>query len=189
MTLQTFEEKLKTALLATAPPLNQSYTQAAVLLAFVLKNQVPHLIFTRRTMTVATHKGQISFPGGVMDASDQSLTETAIREANEEIGLHPQNVRVAGYLDGMRTVTDFWITPVVAIVGEPFEYRPAITEVAEIFEVPLDELHHLENWELGEREYNGVRYQDCRFVYRHHSIWGATGKLTFALMNRLGKII
>ena len=180
-----FGSILKDALNPTPPAVNTAYTQAAVLLPFITRNDVRHLIFTRRTMTVATHKGQISFPGGMMDPQDSSPDDTALREAHEEIGLPAQNVEIVGYLHGMQTVTDFWITPVVGVVTSPFTYLLAEAEVAEVFEVPLDALMVTSAWELGDREYNGVVYRDCRFRWKGHIIWGVTGKLTWSLMTRL----
>ena len=180
-----FGSILKDALNPDAPAVNNAYTQAAVLLPFITRNDMRHLIFTRRTMTVATHKGQISFPGGMMELQDLSLKDTALREAHEEIGLPAQNVEIVGYLDGMQTITDFWITPVVGVVKTPFQYALAEAEVAEIFEIPLDALMAKSAWEFGEREYNGAVYRDCRFPWKGHTIWGATGKLTWSLMTRL----
>ncbi len=166
-------------------PVDSSLVPAAVLLAFVEKNGMPHIIFTRRTMTVATHKGQISFPGGMVEAGDGNADETALREAHEEIGLPPRNVEIIGYLDGLRTVTDFWITPVVGIVTSPVEYMIQEAEVAEVFDVPLTELRCLNNWHLEAREYRGVVFQDRQFRFGNRVIWGATGRITYGLMAKL----
>ncbi|MBN2717561.1 MAG: CoA pyrophosphatase [Deltaproteobacteria bacterium] len=178
---------LKARLLAVAPRNDTACTPAAVLIPIILKNNAPHVIFTRRSMTVATHKGQVSFPGGMMEPSDASAVDTALREAFEEIGLPAANVTAVGYLDGLRTITDFWITPVVGIVHTPFEYRPEEAEVAEVFDVPLTMLQQLDRWQIGERNYNGINYRDYRFPWNGHTIWGATGKLTFALIERMGQ--
>ena len=183
--LNQFYARLNDRLLSTAPSVDESCTQACVLLPFISINASPHLIFTRRTMTVTTHKGQIAFPGGIMEPSDSSADSTALREAHEEIGLHPDNVNVIGYMDGLRTVTDFWITPVVGVVKESFIYRPAEAEVAEVFEVPLNHLLKKSNWQFGSRDYKGTVYSDCRFPFKGHTIWGATGRLTWTLMEKL----
>ena len=120
-----------------------------------------------------------------MERCDDTADDTALREAYEEIGLPPEHVRIAGYLDGLRTVTNFWITPVVGVVTAPFTYVPAAAEVAEVIEVPIAELLDQSNWHIGKREYNGTIYNDCRFPFNEHTIWGATGKLTWALMQRI----
>ncbi len=161
---------------------------AAVLVAFITKENGVNVIFTRRTMTVATHKGQVSLPGGVRDESDADDRAAALREANEEIGLDPSNVRVLGYLPGIKTITNFWITPVVGIVLKPFEYRPADSEVESVFEVSLFELSDKRNWLFEPREYNGQIFEDCRFQANEHVIWGATGKIIFSLIERIGKV-
>jgi 8-oxo-dGTP pyrophosphatase MutT (NUDIX family) len=166
-------------------PVDSSLVPAAVLLAFVEKKGIPHIVFTRRTMTVATHKGQISFPGGMVEAGDRDADETALREAFEEIGLPPQNVQIVGYLDGLKTVTDLWITPVVGMVTSPVEYVLQEAEVAEVFEVPLAELRCLNSWHLEAREYRGAVYQDRRFRFGDRLIWGATGRITYGLMEKL----
>ena len=184
-TTRDFFEK---CLYPIAQPGDASLVQAAVLIPLIEKSGTPHLIFTRRSMTVATHKGQISFPGGMVEPGDVNTRETALREAKEEIGLEPCNVQIAGYLDGLKTVTDFWITPVVGIVLSSFAYVIQEAEVAEVFEVPLPDLRCLDNWESGTRKYRGVAYQDRRFRCGKHVIWGATGKITYALMEKLNGV-
>jgi 8-oxo-dGTP pyrophosphatase MutT (NUDIX family) len=182
----SFHRFLKRCVHPQSQPVDKDLVPAAVLVAFVEKNGAPHVIFTRRTMTVATHKGQISFPGGMVEAGDATVDETALREAHEEIGLEPRNVQIVGYLDGLRTVTDFWITPVVGVVTTPFEYAIQAAEVAEVFEVPLEQLRCLCNWEVREREYRGAVYLDRRFPFGDRVIWGATGRIAYGLMEKLG---
>src|SRR5512133_2850710 len=91
---------------------------AAVLVPIVFRNDEPHFIFTQRTMSVAHHKGQISFPGGVAEPCDAGPIDTALRESKEEIGLAPEDVRVLGCMDDLVTVTSFVVTPLVGVVAK-----------------------------------------------------------------------
>ncbi len=150
---------------------------ASVLLAFVDRETEPHLVFTKRTMTVAKHKGQVSLPGGAKEAADADSVDTALREANEEIGLHPQFVEVVGLLDDSITTTGFAITPVVGLVSPKAVFEADPVEVDEVFEVPLSTLLKPSNHMMQVGEHNGVRYQDHRYFAGRFVIWGATGRI------------
>ncbi len=149
-------------------------TDAAVLLPIVLRDDGPTLLFTQRTAHLTAHGGQISFPGGRMEAYDASPIETALRETEEEIGLDRAHIDVIGTLPEYHTGTGFRVTPVVAIVQPPFDMRADPFEVAEIFEVPLSFLmngmHHQRRtaeFITGPRTFYVMPYE--RFF-----IWGAT---------------
>jgi 8-oxo-dGTP pyrophosphatase MutT (NUDIX family) len=110
---------------------------AAVLVPLVWHDSGPTVLLTRRTESLSTHAGQVSFPGGKVDASDSSVIAAALREAHEEIGLAADGVTVLGTLPQYVTITDFVVTPVVAMLQPPLQLRPEPGEVAEVFEVPL----------------------------------------------------
>src|SRR5215216_4876469 len=110
---------------------------AAVLVPLVWHDDEWHLLFTRRTDVVESHKGQVSFPGGACDEGETMPEETALREAEEEIGIHPDNVRVLGRLSNLVTITYFRVTPVVGVVQWPAVFRVGAYEVARIFTIPL----------------------------------------------------
>ncbi len=155
-------------------PMTGPLTDAAVLLPIVLRDDGPTLLFTQRTAHLTAHGGQISFPGGRMEAYDASPIETALRETEEEIGLDRAHIDVIGTLPEYHTGTGFRVTPVVAIVQPPFEMRADPFEVAEIFEVPLSFLmngmHHQRRtaeFITGPRTFYVMPYE--RFF-----IWGAT---------------
>ena len=109
---------------------------AAVLLPLIIRHE-PHVLLTQRTHHLTRHAGQVAFPGGRADAADVSLVETALRETQEETGIDPAFVTVAGFLDAYETGTGYAILPVVGILSEGFALSPHAAEVAEIFEVPL----------------------------------------------------
>lgn len=150
---------------------------AAVLLPLVMRERL-HLLLTQRTAHLSTHSGQIAFPGGKVDAQDRDATAAALREAEEETGLSAEHVEVLGTLPQYVTGTQFFITPVVALVQPGFSLRPNPDEVDDVFEVPLDFLmdplnhqRHAMTWEGEVREWYSMPYHDGQ---RERYIWGAT---------------
>lgn len=147
---------------------------AAVLIPIVAWPE-PTLIFTVRTDTVRSHKGQISFPGGSIDPEDQGSSVTAaLREAEEEVGLHPSSVEVLGELDTFPTfVTGFVVTPVVGWIERPPELRPNPREVADILMVPMHDLSEEIRSEPGFTHATRT-YPTEAWVWNDHVIWGVT---------------
>lgn len=150
---------------------------ASVLVPIIVRDQ-PTVLLTERTAHLSTHSGQIAFPGGRSDDGDADAAATALREAQEEVGLDSGFVQVLGSLPTYITGTSFIITPVVALVQPGFELRPNPYEVAEAFEVPLEFLmnpaHHRRHafeWEGVRREWFSMPYQDRQ---KERFIWGAT---------------
>lgn len=151
-------------------------TAAAVLIALVEREAGLSMLLTQRTAHLTDHAGQISFPGGRAEDYDSSPVDTALREAEEEIGLDRQHVDVLGTLPDYVTGTGYRVTPVVGLVKPPFALTPDPDEVAEIFEVPLAFLMNAENHRrlsfdmpdgAGKRSFYAMPYE--RFF-----IWGAT---------------
>lgn len=157
-------------------PAGRNFTDASVLLAMVERESGLHLLFTRRTAHLAQHPGQISFPGGRVDAEDSSVIETALREAQEEIGLNREHVDVFGTLPDYFTATGYRVTPVVAAVKSLPALESNVNEVAEIFEVPLA---YLMNGRIHQRRSGVFLHQQTRrsfyaMPYQNYFIWGAT---------------
>jgi 8-oxo-dGTP pyrophosphatase MutT (NUDIX family) len=164
----------------TAPPL----IRAGVLIPLVRRGNEIELLFTRRTDTVLTHKGQISFPGGQREDSDVETVETALRESYEEIGLEPSRVTVLGELDDVFTaVSSFVITPVVGLVeGGIDNLRLAPDEVKSLLLVPVTQLldsdiHTTETRNVGEQQYR-IHY----YTIGDDIIWGATGRIVYQFL-------
>ena len=158
---------------------------AAVLIPMAWFEDEWHLLYTRRTNKVETHKGQVSFPGGACDPGEETPEQTALREAEEEIGMHPQDVRVLGRLAPMITITSFRVTPVVGVVKWPYAFRVENAEVARVFTMPLSWLAEKSNrWEfkLPSREYGLIVYHP----YDGEILWGATAAMTDIFMKVLG---
>lgn len=151
---------------------------AAVLMLFVYRDGEPHLVFTQKTQAVPHHKGQFSFPGGVVEAADRSRVETALREAREEIGLDPASVEVLGLLDDTPTATtSFVITPVVGLCRGTPVLQPDGREIERLVEVPLRRLLDPACYreELWERE--GALRPVAFFTCGDSVISGATARI------------
>jgi 8-oxo-dGTP pyrophosphatase MutT (NUDIX family) len=158
---------------------------AAVLIPLVWQDEEWHLLYTRRTDTVESHKGQVSFPGGACDEGETTPEQTALREAEEEIGLYPADVKVLGKLSTLITITYFRITPVVGVVRWPAVFRVGEHEVARIFTIPLGWLANPSNrWEF-------LRPGTPRSLIAYHPydgelLWGATARMTVDFLKVLG---
>jgi 8-oxo-dGTP pyrophosphatase MutT (NUDIX family) len=166
------------------PPGPRTLTPAAVLLPIIAR-QTPTVLFTRRTATLSKHAGQVSFPGGRVEADDLSPLETALRETHEETGIASDFVSVAGFMEGYETGTGFAILPVVGVLHEGFALVPEPSEVAEIFEVPLSFLLDLRNCERKSGEWQGHKRDYYAFTYGTHYIWGATAAILVNFAQKL----
>lgn len=147
--------------------------QAAVLIPLFERDDEPWVVLTKRTETVSTHKGQISFPGGGHDPEDADLWTTAVRETQEELGVKPESLQQLGALDDYPTFsTGFIVSPFVAAMDPPEEYHPSEAEIAEVIELPLRALAEAGRMEVWERE--GIRYPMHIFDVGEHRVWGVT---------------
>ncbi len=156
---------------------------ASVLVPLVQRAEVTVLL-TRRTDHLADHPGQISFPGGRAEPQDADAIATALREAEEEIGLHARHVDVLGSLSHYTTGTGFIVTPVVALIEPPFRVEPDPFEVAEVFEVPLaflmSPVHHRRHAVQANgalREFFSMPWQSATDPAQRYFIWGATAAM------------
>ena len=159
---------------------------AAVLVPLIERPDGLTVLFTQRTAHLRDHAGQISFPGGRVEADDASPLHTALRETEEEIGLAREHLEVLGYLPEYRTGTGFRVTPVVALVRPPFELALDSFEVAEAFEVPLSFLLDPANHQRHSLHYRGALRQFFAMPYGDYFIWGATAGMIRSLTERLG---
>jgi 8-oxo-dGTP pyrophosphatase MutT (NUDIX family) len=160
---------------------DRQMAHAAVLVPIVMRGpggDQPTVLLTERTQHLSTHSGQVAFPGGRTDETDADAVATALREAQEEVGLDPRFVQVIGHLPIYVTGTSFVVTPVVGLVQPDFDLRPNPHEVADAFEVPLSFLMNPANHRLHAFEWEGVRREWYSMPYveggRERFIWGAT---------------
>jgi 8-oxo-dGTP pyrophosphatase MutT (NUDIX family) len=147
---------------------------AAVLVPLVVHPAGLTVLLTLRTLHLSDHAGQISFPGGRIDPGDRSEQDAALREAEEEVGISPAQVRLLGRLDTYVTRTGFRIEPVVGLLSPPLALRPDPHEVAEVFEVPLDFLLDPANRRRDSRLYEGAERFFWAIPWQGRYIWGAT---------------
>ncbi|OIB56346.1 NUDIX hydrolase [Natrialba sp. SSL1] len=155
---------------------------AAVLAPVIDRDGEDHLLFTRRADHLGEHPGQMSFPGGGAESVDDTILDTALREANEEIGLDPEDAEIVGQLDDIRTISEYAVTPFVARVPDQTYDRQA-SEVAEIVVLPLSGLLDPENYEYEQREH--PYYGNIVVHYFHvdgSTVWGATGRILVQLL-------
>ena len=160
--------------------MDRPIAHAAVLVPIVMRER-PTVLLTERTTHLSTHSGQVAFPGGKRDDTDTDEAHTALREAQEEIGLAPQLVDVLGLLPTYTTGTQFIITPVVALVDPQHELTLNAHEVADAFEVPLEFLMNPANHRRHALDVAGVRREWFSMPYRdgdaERFVWGATAAM------------
>lgn len=167
------------------PDGGRSLRPAAVLVGLVDRGAGPQVLLTRRTEVLRHHAGQISFPGGRIEADDSDPADAALREAAEEIGLGREQAEAIGYLDPFVTITGFHVYPLVARIDAAFAPRPDPGEVDEVFEVPFDFLMQPANARSLEVDYRGGRRVLVEFQYAQYRIWGATAAMLVNLRKRL----
>ena len=160
-------------------------TPAAVLVPIVEREAGLTVLLTRRTDHLDDHAGQVSFPGGRIEAFDKGPEAAALREAEEETGLPPDRVRLIGRLDTYVTRTGFEVIPAVGLVTPPFPIEPDSFEVAEVFEVPLAFFLAPENRQRHSRVYEGKDRLFYAFPFGDHYIWGATAGMLVNLVEVL----
>ncbi len=160
---------------------------AAVLVPILMWHQEPQVLLTVRSSQLTIHSGQIAFPGGRNERQDDDIVATALREAQEEIGLAESSVDIIGQLPRHVTVTGYVITPVVAFLERRVEFHADPSEVEEIFMVPLQHLLQLGNYQVQRRrELKGTRIY-LTIPYGPYYIWGATARILKSLAERVSE--
>jgi len=156
----------------------QGIKHAAVFMPLIVRADGLHMLFTRRTEHLSHHAGQISFPGGRIDAQDADAVAAALRETHEETGVAPQFAQVMGIQPSLLTGTQFIVTPVVGVLRAGFQIQANRDEVAEIFEVPLSVLMHPSSYRLHRVDLPDNRHRlYFSITWRSYFIWGATAAL------------
>lgn len=161
------------------------WREAAVLVGLVPRGDGMRVLLTRRTDAMRHHAGQVSFPGGRVEAGDRDAVAAALRETHEELGIGPALITPLGFLDPLVTVTGFRVLPVVATVDSGYVARPDPGEVADVFEVPLAFLLDPANLAPMTLELHGRARRIWEYRYPAQRIWGATASMLLNLRNRL----
>lgn len=152
------------------------YRRASVLVPLVRNGGDWSILFSRRSLNLAAHSGQIAFPGGGVEPGE-TLAEAAVREAEEEVGIHGSAVELIGRLDDVVTNSGFLVAPFVGVVRERIDYVLQQSEVEEVFEVPVDALLDVEQPEVRYVTFRDGRYPAYFYRYRSYEIWGLTGRM------------
>ncbi|WP_336485412.1 CoA pyrophosphatase [Methylobacterium nigriterrae] len=168
---------------AVAPP--EPHRRAAVLVPVVARGGPLSLLLTKRALHLRDHSGQVAFPGGKIDPADPTPLAAALREAEEEIGLAPSDVRPLGYLDPYLSATGFLVTPVIGLIEGEVRLAPNPEEVAEIFEVPLAHLMDPARYELKSRLWQGRTRHFYALPFGERMIWGVTAGILHNLYERI----
>jgi 8-oxo-dGTP pyrophosphatase MutT (NUDIX family) len=183
-------EELRARLAVTAhdrsPAHLRDQTEAAVLVPLYVRDEELHAVFTKRREDLRRHPGEISFPGGRRDHPDEELQITALREAEEEIGLSPQEVDLLGTLAPVSTfVTGYLIYPHVGLI-DPIPWKPSPNEVELVLELPLHAL--IAGYAKRPIARRGFTFEADTYVVGDHLIWGATARILGDLLGRLGPL-
>lgn len=160
---------------------------AAVLIPFIPMRDDWHILYIRRTHNLNDrHSGQVAFPGGRLEPGDNDPIDTALREAHEEIGVSPKDVRILGRLRGMLTITNFVVNPVVGKIPWPYELELQESEVSRAFSIPLSWLTDKRNRRIETRNIGDAAFPVIYFnKYDQEVLWGASARITLQLLEAL----
>ena len=190
---------LQGALKVDLPPVRYfdpaGHTPASVLILFAFSKtdlKSPRILFTERTHTVETHRGQLAFPGGVQDSTDVDAIHASLRETQEETGIRSHLIHVFGKLPEISTMTTkFLVTPVVGLATveiESISVEPNHDEIAGMFWAPLKHFQAPENFRVETFEKDALHIKTPVYFFEHHRIWGATAVMLKSLLDRMSKL-
>lgn len=159
-------------------PFERPPVPAAVLIALVQRPEGHTVLYTERSPDLRAHSGQVAFPGGKIDSDDAGAGAAALREANEEVGMTPEDATILGYMPTYYTGTNYLITPVVAEVVPRGPFVPNPGEVHSVFEVPLARILAVESYGRFRISRGGKAHSTWQIDHEGHTIWGITANLT-----------
>ncbi|MDQ6802669.1 MAG: CoA pyrophosphatase [Acidobacteriota bacterium] len=164
------------------------YRRACVLVPIVRVNDEWSILFSRRSANLAAHSGQIAFPGGAVEEGE-ALEAAAIREAEEEVGIHRGAVELIGRLDDVVTNSGFLVAPFVGVIQERIDYVLQEAEVTEVFEVPIEALLDIAQPEVRFVTFRDRKFPAYFFRYHEYEIWGLTGRMLKAFLDLVWQAI
>jgi 8-oxo-dGTP pyrophosphatase MutT (NUDIX family) len=158
------------------------HRRACVLLPLIRRGAAWSILFTQRSENLASHSGQIAFPGGSVEPGE-SLEDAAIREAHEEVGIPPSHVELIARMDDVITHSGFLVAPFVGVIHDPVDYVIQEAEVVETFEVPIEALLDARNPEVRYVPFRERQYPSYFYRYGRYEIWGLTGRMLKAFLD------
>ncbi|MGR5131569.1 CoA pyrophosphatase [Vibrio alfacsensis] len=188
--LQNFQLNLPTgyndeSLKRLANVRQETLREAAVLIGFVERTDGLQVIFTKRAMHLRHHPGQISFPGGKFEHTDERLVNTALREAEEEIGLSPRHINVFGQLPKLPTISQFNVTPFLAFVSPDYVTCIDPNEVEAVFEVPANHILNPEKLYSAKFHLKNTSHRVFAIPFEQHFIWGMTAQIIESMQKHI----
>jgi 8-oxo-dGTP pyrophosphatase MutT (NUDIX family) len=159
--------------------------RTAAVLVPVLDKPEPEILLTVRSELLLQHPGQVSFPGGSVDQTDRSAVSTALREAEEEIGLDFSQVSPLGFLDRVDTISDYRVLPVVGLVRSSFVWKPDLREVSEVFTIPLKLAIDHRQYSHQTVNHEGKNVVISSLHWQGHKIWGITAAILLNFGSRM----
>lgn len=166
---------------------SDKHKKSVVMILFMEKNEKPHVILTLRTDKVSTHKGQISFPGGGFDETDNSYLEAGLRETYEEIGILPEDIEILGEFDEYLSITGYHIYVFAGAVNRAHEYTVSTDEIDEMLEVPFSIFYNNEYVRHEKIVYDRAEYDLFHYEYGKAAIWGLTARILTDFANKVCK--
>ncbi|PMO52444.1 MULTISPECIES: CoA pyrophosphatase [Vibrio] len=162
-----------------------SLRDAAVLIGFVERKEGMQVILTKRAEHLRHHPGQISFPGGKYETEDHTLVNTALREAEEEIGIHEKHIKVFGQLPKLPTISQFNVTPFLAFISPDYTTQIDPNEVASVFEVPANHILNPEKLYSSKFNLRNTSHRVFAIPYQQHFIWGMTAQIIESMQKHI----
>ncbi|CAH1531422.1 Uncharacterized Nudix hydrolase NudL [Vibrio jasicida] len=162
-----------------------SLRDAAVLIGFVERKEGMQVILTKRAEHLRHHPGQISFPGGKYETEDHTLVNTALREAEEEIGIHEKHIKVFGQLPKLPTISQFNVTPFLAFISPDYTTQIDPNEVASVFEVPANHILNPEKLYSSKFNLRNNSHRVFAIPYQQHFIWGMTAQIIESMQKHI----
>ena len=159
--------------------------RTAAVLVPVLDKQEPEILLTVRSELLLQHPGQVSFPGGSVDRTDRSAVSTALREAEEEIGLDFSQVSPLGFLDRVDTISDYRVLPVVGLIRSSFVWKPDWREVSEVFTIPLELAIDHQQYTHRKVNHDGKDVIVSSLNWKGHKVWGITAAILLNFGSRM----
>ena len=161
------------------------FLEASVLIPVLTFKEDLEILLTKRSINLRNHPGQIAFPGGKKEECDSNHMETALREAEEEIGLKTSHVEVISSLPTHKTATGFTIKPYIGLVRKPFKKTLQWGEVDEVFTIPFGHILNRKNFSIQTRKWNGIERRYYIVPFGPYYIWGATARILLNLSEAL----